>query len=258
MRQTVLCLILWGSLSALCSHLSASGSTVMIVSFAQQTNAPLRVNSLTQTLNDAISSVEVKNYSGKAIESYQIGWIETLPSGCAVTPMKAVITNGPVEEISIAPFATAANGPYRVWVKELLATAKSHKARLLYVQVGVTSVKFVDGSSWNYGPSEENLFDPEERNTLSAKCTSGQELGPSTRRGEELSPGTSSSEVGESESSKLDVNLLKAAGIAIPDCYYFCEHVFAPIYCTNNGNSCTATTCPNPHSCARQDCGIVC
>jgi hypothetical protein len=174
MRPMMICLIVLGSVFAVHSHVSASGSTLMIINFAQQTNAPLRINSLAQTLTDAVSSVEVKNYSGKAIQSYQIGWIQTLPNGCAAASMKAAITNGPVEEVSVEPSATATTGSYRVWMKDLLATAKKHEAKLLYVQVGVMSVKFADGTTWNYGPAEEGLFDTAERNALSAKCTSGR------------------------------------------------------------------------------------
>ena len=174
MKRKLGWLALWFGLLPMCSQVSGAGSTRLEIYYAQQPNAPLRVVSLKQTLNDAISSVEVRNYSRKAIESYQIGWIEILPNGCAATAMKPAVINGPAEEVSIAPSATAISGSYRVWVKDLVATAKSHQARLLYVQVGVMSVKFVDGSVWDYAPSEEGLFEPKDRNDLSAQCANDQ------------------------------------------------------------------------------------
>jgi len=212
--------------SSAMSFAAISQSTVLVVMHALQVGAPLEITSSEKTLSDAISSVTVRNTSNKTIESYQLAWIETLPSGCSASSMKPSIARGKTQG-PVKPLGTSTSGPYNLLVSGLIAEARAHQAKLIYVQVGVASVTYSDGSFWNYDPSEESLFDTWLRDELSKQCVSGDLL--------------------------AEHHITDSQGA--PEVHFFCRtQPGLPVFCTNHNTSCTTTNCPNPHECADQIC----
>jgi hypothetical protein len=120
-----------------------------------QRDSPLQVVGTTMTLQSFYSRVFVINVSNKTIMRARLGW--TI-SGPEQQPERIVTAEGPETDLNLEPFIVARMGTQGAafsLVTEQLKALGVERGRLL---LGVTFVKFADGTEWHYPLNERKQF----------------------------------------------------------------------------------------------------
>jgi hypothetical protein len=148
---------------------NTSGTAVIVVPMARQPDAPLHITAITEN-EDMLAAVTVKNRSAKNIASYQLGWSIIVPPGCSATHYEPAVTLGPLDQVQIAPGATATARNYRLWASELENLPAAHNSTELHIQVGIIAVTFADGSHWNFDLASNKVFEPDPFSSPDRQC----------------------------------------------------------------------------------------
>lgn len=145
------------------------GTAVIVVPMARQPDAPLYITAITEN-DDMLAAVTVKNRSVKNIASYQLGWSVIVPPGCSATHYEPAVTLGPLDQVQIAPGATATARNYRLWTSELENLPAARNSTELHIEVGVIAVTFADGSHWSFDLPSNKIFEPDPLDSPDRQC----------------------------------------------------------------------------------------
>jgi hypothetical protein len=211
--------------------------TIIRASFARQEEAPVRIVSMTKTVDNQTRAIVVRNVSQRQITSFQLAWVTVVPEGCPGTPTEPLVHEQAAENHPLAPGQEATLDWYRLPTDQLLNFAKLQEAKVLLTQVGVIRADFADGNSWKFDLPAAGIFDVEEMHYVSKTCTRGVSGFLCTRpKG--------------NGSASLSPELR---------CWYGCVTAATHQYCSVGGeDSCTNHVCKNPDACPDQMCQLVC
>jgi hypothetical protein len=124
----------------------------MSVAYVQE-GAPVQLESVTHNLEFLFSKAEVKNVSDRTVRSVTFGVLLSEPNR-----PELVLASKQEVPTDIKPGATRTVDVLALPVKEGEQTAQQFKSNQVIASFGVLSVRFDDGTSWNFDPLKSGGF----------------------------------------------------------------------------------------------------
>ena len=141
-----------------------------------QPEAPVRVLGIERRTGALSPFVTVENVSAKTVKALTVGLAIAAPEGCSPAkhaPVFVTSNSGPDSLVySKAEIASQQRVVLRAvdMVSSAASTVLEIESRYVQIQLGVTSVQFVDGTTWQRTSSSQEPFAPEILNSDSANC----------------------------------------------------------------------------------------
>jgi hypothetical protein len=134
--------------------------------------SPVSITSSTATQNFYFEHVKVRNTSGSTVSSITFG-VAMYPVG--VAQVHPVTLDGPSIPTDLAPGGEQGLDIYMARIPEVKSRAAQLKWEGAYIELGVLSVEFQDGSVWRFTPNAGGGFtDQHERDAVgSPRLSSG-------------------------------------------------------------------------------------
>jgi hypothetical protein len=112
-------------------------------------DAPVRLVSITSSLDDFLKNVTTKNVSDKTVRSFQLGVVLSVPQGCGESEVFGNEEVQRIDSVNLAPGVSVQTQDYKFEPKRVSDFRVGNHGDVAESQLTVIRVDFVDGSSWS-------------------------------------------------------------------------------------------------------------
>jgi hypothetical protein len=243
-----------GLLPALACALVAHASGKVVVSTVPviQQDAPVRIVSMRNTLENIVASIVLENTSNRSTSNVLIGWAIDVPTGCAAASIPTQVSSLTFP-VAIPPSTSATLQDTGPKTADLIEQAHAENASLVSVEVAVLGVDFADGTRWTSSLPLGETFDKAEIEQLSHRCSNGKLVAADPA----ASCPTVAASAPPTAQGRYSVATTDATAVPRFGCFFFCQGTTSKIYCENHVTSCNMVVCSNPNQCPFQTCQLT-
>jgi hypothetical protein len=214
---------------AAASLVAQTHSTIGLTFATSETGSPVSILSSTATQSFMFQAVQVKNTSQETIATVTFG-VMIYPVQ-ASSKAKPVFISGYAIGASLGPGQEATLNVSLLPAATALARASTFGTAPVQAQLGVSAVRFSDGSAWTFDAKSRGGFEPQSHvaprvQQLSSRAPCAQHLFATFRLVSNQSPNT----------------------------YFTCQPGGQPVYCENHYSYCTMQVCTILNECPDQVC----
>jgi hypothetical protein len=155
-------------LVAFSTHLAAAQASPSIVN---SPGSPLLIVSNTSTMNDFLSSLQLRNVSGRSVSSFQLGYLKLVAAGCGPAEVIAPEELFDPDRVEIASGAEFKTRSYGLSPSAIERFATENGAVDVQTQIAVVNVQFSDGGTWSFPRAGKAYDDAKMARNAFLRCS---------------------------------------------------------------------------------------
>ena len=168
-------------LSLMCPLLNAQSNTTTLApttaiggSFVNQEGAPVKIISLTPSVEDVLDQLTIQNSSSEVVTGVQFAWIFAVPAGCGAGEFPPASGISKIYPAAVTPGHEFTVHSVGVDGRTMWQNANRSKVAYLQYQIGISRVEFANAPTWISPVAVGQLFSPALLKAASKNCSAGK------------------------------------------------------------------------------------